>query len=85
MRPVETPIGRAAAHQIFLGMKLRSKLRLAGRGRIGAERLAGLDGTSVFAVETLPRMLNCAVMVAAAYRCAAEALGQSPAMLSMAV
>src|ERR1700674_116885 len=37
------------------------------------------------AVATLPPMLNCAVMVAAAYQCAAEALGQSPAMLSMAV
>ena len=46
---------------------------------------ARLNGTSVFAVETLPRMLNCAVMVAAAYQCAAEALGRSPAMLSMAV
>jgi hypothetical protein len=48
-------------------------------------RLAGLDGTSVLAVETLPPMLNCAVMVAAAYQCAAEALGQSRAMLPMAV
>jgi hypothetical protein len=36
-------------------------------------------------VETLSPMLICAVMVAAAYQCAAEALGQSPAMLSMAV
>jgi hypothetical protein len=35
--------------------------------------------------ETLPPMLNCAVMVAATYQCAAEALGRSPTMLSMAV
>ena len=38
-----------------------------------APRPMKMDGTSVLAVETLPPMLDCAVMVAAAYQCAAQA------------
>jgi hypothetical protein len=60
----------------FMGGCLPCFAGLSGYPSIAVlSRLAGLGGTSVLAVETLPPMLNCAVIVAAAYQCAGSVTG----------